>query len=333
MNLDIDKIRNSAGMAEVGFIEDGEIVDIISIGDRLIAVKEHSVYELIRADQVDPKRQTISIPNIIQKKVIGKGPNEPIVAKTLLTAKTLFQDGSFEKETIQSIVNLALEALIEFSLLDIEVNNYILLESNEIDKFEKFKKDQTNYIIPSIADIQSRAKTIFQKTDQVSQILIDLIRTFYPKDKKLKVTPYEHLLKIFRDKYGEQDPGTDYLNKNLEFFCHIRSIRNGLDHRLQTVEVKDFEVQENGDIQIPTIELKATECKLNRTNFNEYITKILRVFPYVFENILAMVANDNICPSLMSFSVQEMPTDQRKYQEVRFALYSPLGTGGFFVKN
>ena len=66
MNLDIDKIRNSAGMAEVGFIEDGEIVDIISIGDRLIAVKEHSVYELIRADQVDPKRQTISIPNIIQ---------------------------------------------------------------------------------------------------------------------------------------------------------------------------------------------------------------------------------------------------------------------------
>lgn len=333
MNLDINKIRESGGMAEVGSKEDGGVIDMITIGDRLIAVKEHSVYELIMADKVDPQRKTASIPNMIQKKLIDKGPNEPMVAKTLLTAKGLFQPGSFDKEIINKVIDLGLEALIEFSLLNKEVHEYIELENKEIQKYNESKKEQKNYIVPSIADVQSRAKTIFQKTDQVSQILIELIRTFYPKDKKLKLTPYEHLVEIFKDKYGDKDPSTDYLIKNLDFFCHIRTIRNGLDHRLPIVEVKDFEVQENGDVQIPTIDLKAKDCKLKRTNFNEYTTEILRVFPFVFENMLAMIADDNIRQSPMNFSVQEMPTDQRKYQEVRYALYSPLGKGGFYVKN
>ena len=58
----IDKIRESGGMAYVGKKEDGGVVDMITIGDRLIAIKENSVYEMISADKVDPERTTETIP-------------------------------------------------------------------------------------------------------------------------------------------------------------------------------------------------------------------------------------------------------------------------------
>lgn len=77
MNLDIDKIRSSGGLAEVDSKEDGGVVDMLSIGDRLIVIKDHSVYELLMADTVETERKTAKIPQLIQKKLIKKSPDEP----------------------------------------------------------------------------------------------------------------------------------------------------------------------------------------------------------------------------------------------------------------
>jgi len=53
---DIERLRNRGGVADIGTKEDGAIVETININERLITVKEKSIYELVLADTLDPQR-------------------------------------------------------------------------------------------------------------------------------------------------------------------------------------------------------------------------------------------------------------------------------------
>src|SRR5688572_19608808 len=88
----IDRIRDSGGQGEVGTHEDGAIMEMQTVGGRLLIIKERSIYEMTFADTVDPKRTNINIPPTIHKLIIDKGTESETVARTFLTAKTLFTD-------------------------------------------------------------------------------------------------------------------------------------------------------------------------------------------------------------------------------------------------
>src|SRR5690242_10985188 len=62
----IDRIRNSAGMLKVGDDSDGAITGMISLTDVCYIVKERAIYSLKMADQIDPARENIAIPNSVQ---------------------------------------------------------------------------------------------------------------------------------------------------------------------------------------------------------------------------------------------------------------------------
>jgi len=329
----IDKYRESGGKFDLGSSDEGKILKLFSTSNKLIAIKEKAIYSLITADQVDPKRKSENIPNWIQKKLIDKGPDSEIVSKTILTAKLLFQIGSFEKNIIDQIIGLCCESLTEFSALEKEIEGYIKIENADVHKFNISDQSAENYIIPSIPDITTRAKSIFQKTDQIAQIIIDLIRLFYPKDKKLKLTPFKHLYQIIKNKYGEEHDYSIYIQKNLKFFCQIRSIRNGLDHRLDSCKISDFTVEKDGAITHPTIKLKDKECPLSICYFNIYVSNVLKAYPYLFENLLMILADANLKQSGMNYRVEEIPESRRIFPKVRYALWSPVGEGGFYLLN
>ena len=123
------------------------------------------------------------------------------------------------------------------------------------------------------------------------------------------------------------------MNKSLEFFCQIRFIRNGLDHTKATfVNIEDFN-HEAGELSNPIISLNRIECILKSTNFKEYINEILKVYPYIFEMIITMVADDNIENNVFGFRIKELPEEQRRFKNVRFAFWSPIGKGGFYNMN
>ncbi|WP_144441538.1 hypothetical protein [Bradyrhizobium sp. CCGE-LA001] len=62
------------------------------IGERLHTVKTDSIYRILLADEIDPDRTNINVPNS-QQKVLDYGSDSPLVAKTLLTGKQLFEKG------------------------------------------------------------------------------------------------------------------------------------------------------------------------------------------------------------------------------------------------
>ena len=189
-----------------------------------------------------------------------------------------------------------------------------------------------NFIIPSISDIRTRAKTIFHKIDQISQILRTVIKVYYPPNKK-EGTTFEQLRNHFEKKHGKDNPYTEYLSKNLDFFCNTRYIRNGLDHtEANFVLIEDFKY-ENDVLIMPSIELKMAECPLSERNFKNLINEILQIYPFIIEHILIMIADDNIENNALAFRVREIPIEKRMFKEVRYGLWSPVGQDGFFSMN
>lgn len=75
---------------EIGTPDDqSAITAIFPIGDDLYAVKERGIYEVRLADRIDPNRTNIAMPNT-QQRVLNYGSDAPVVGRTLLTAKELF---------------------------------------------------------------------------------------------------------------------------------------------------------------------------------------------------------------------------------------------------
>ena len=84
---------------------------------------------------------------------------------------------------------------------------------------------------------------------------------------------------------------------------------------------------------MPSIELTKEECTLSEQNFKTLINEILQAYPYIIENILIMIADDNIENNALRFRVKEIPDSKRMFKEVRYGLWSPAGTDGFFNMN
>ncbi len=87
----IDRVRDGAGSLEVTTPDDdSDITGMLTFGDGLYAVKERGVYEIKLADQIDPERKNIHVPNTVQR-VLPYGSNEPWVGAVLLTGHELLK--------------------------------------------------------------------------------------------------------------------------------------------------------------------------------------------------------------------------------------------------
>ena len=171
----IDKKRESGGMADIGSKEDGAIVEMTKIGERLLIIKERSIYEFILADQIDPDRTNIGLPNNIQKLIVNQGSESELVSRTFLTAKTIFKSEFLvDAIDIESVLTLSLDLLIEHIALEKEIKDLIKEEQSAIAKYESKRNEPISYAVPSIVDLETQCKTIFQKADHIEQILMEI---------------------------------------------------------------------------------------------------------------------------------------------------------------
>ena len=175
----IDRKRNSGGWTEIGTKEDGVALGLTKFKNRLIIIKEKSIYELMMADDIDPERTNVNLPNNIQKLIINKGAESELVSRTFLTADTLFKQDYFDNSIdTEKALQLSLDILQELTMLVKEINEYLEQEKIVIEEFQNSRKIQVSFAIPSIINLETRCKTIFQKADHVEQILIEIITVF-----------------------------------------------------------------------------------------------------------------------------------------------------------
>lgn len=326
----IDIKRDSGGSADIGTEQDGAILEMYNLDGKLIVIKEFALYEFMTADTVDPNRTNITLPNNIQRLLINQGADSELVGRTFLTTKTLLKKELFKDIDTSKIIKLSLDALVELTVLEKEVGEYLSKEKEVSNEYEERRKKPSSYAIPSISDVETRCKTIFQKADHIEQILMEIITFFYPNEGLTKQSHFPKFQEILKKKYGEADSFYLFIDKSVYFIKVVRELRNSLDHRLKFVSVKDFELQVDTNIISPTIELEFKEIKLERVSLSEFLPLVLKNSIYIFEHTIGHLCSTNAKSDFMPYVIKEIPENIRRYKHVKYSFWSPLGETGYF---
>ena len=329
----VDKIRESGGHADIGTAEDGAIVGMKNYDGRLIILKEKAIYEMVFADSIDPDRTNENLAPTIHKLIIDKGADSLIVCKTFISAKTLFNnDHIIEEVNCNKIVYLSINLLEEVNQLEREILNYKADQYRVSENYNQNRKKKQALEVPSITGLDSKCKTIFQKTDHVEQILMEIITKFYDNNKLTKQSHFPKFLEIISKKYGEEDQFVLFISSSLKFMETVRELRNGFDHRLNTVKATNFDIQKNGNIISPTIELTHKNVKLERTDLLQFLEYTLKNFLFIMENTFAFIAEKHKRTDKLPIFVKEIPMEKRINEHVKYCFWSNIGEDGYFMQ-
>lgn len=329
----IDKIRGSGGHADIGTAEDGAIVEMKNYDGKLIILKEKAIYEMIFADSIDPDRTNENLAPTIHKLIINKGADSPIVCKTFISAKTLFNnDHIIEEVNCNEIIYLSINLLEEVNQLEREILKYKFDQESVCENYDQNRRKNKALEIPSMMDLESRCKTIFQKTDHIEQILMEIITKFYVNDKLTKQSHFPKFLEIILSKYGEEDQFVLFIKSIIEFMEIMRELRNGFDHRLHTVKATNFDIQKDGNIISPTIELNHKTVKLERTDLLQFLEVTLQNFLLITESTFAYLAEKHKRTNRLPIFVKEIPKNKRRYENVSYCFWSNIGEDGYYMQ-
>lgn len=327
----IDLFRNSGGSAKIGTDKDGAIADLFEFEEKLFVIKEKAIYEFVPADKIDPERSNPAIPKGVQRKVINKGSKSEIVSRTFLTAKKLFKVEFFpETINIKKILSLSLDLLLELDNLEKEIKEYLKIENKLILSYKNQREIDSSFSIPSMSNVLTRCKTIFQKADHIEQILMEINGLFYPDFGLRKQSQFPKFHKNLKIKYGENDDFTTFIHESLTFLELIRGLRNCLDHRLENVNVFDFELLASGELITPSIEIDYKKNKLERTSLSSFLPLLSKNIIFFIENIFAFLADKNVKSDQLPKKVVIVPQKLRSNKYIKFGFWSPLGDKGGF---
>jgi hypothetical protein len=322
--------RDKGGQADIGTQEDGAIMQMENIGGRLLIIKEKSVYELRTADDIDPKRENPNLAPTSQRLIFRLGTESEMFSRTFLTAKRLFRAEYLPKTmNIPDTLWLTLELVQEIAVLDEEIKKYIAEENTVSAEYEERKAKKLDHATPSIPDIKTRCKTIFQKADQAYQAQLALIRVFYPDFSQQSF--YSAFCEFLKTKYGEQDQFTKFMVDVLPFIMLVRNIRNCLDHRRTEINIKDFELQVNSNIISPTIEVDYLGSKLPRISLSQFLPSVTENLVTIFEHMTAFLTAKNLrADRLIPGEIRIVPEAERINKHIKYAYWSPLGPSGYY---
>jgi hypothetical protein len=223
----IDKVRN-AGLSVTLPPDTGGITDMSEINGALHMIGSSAIYRVQLADEIDPERTNIAIPNTHQK-VMSYGADFLYVRQTLMTARRLFSNKvlgpAFDYKTG---INLSFEALQDLvAMHDIR--------KNVLARFDKIAEDLKNLAVegrsmtvPSTGDVRGESKAFLQKADHVGVALFNVVKLFYGDE----IGPrwFESLHKLTSEKYGNNDEFTKFLKAVLPFLQFVRNARNAVEH-------------------------------------------------------------------------------------------------------
>ena len=187
-----------------------------------------------------------------------------------------------------------------------------------------------SYKLPAVINLDSTCKTIFQKTNHIEQTLIDIITEFYPNLGLTKQSHFPFLYEKLKALYGETDLFVKFLSKTLCFMQVIYELRNGFDHRLDYVSAFNFDLQTDGNIIAPTIELKHKKIKLERTSLSDFLKFSIANNLDIIELTFANLASKNMRTTGLAYQVRLIPEDKRRNKFVRYSFWIPFGDEGFY---
>jgi hypothetical protein len=318
----IDRVRDGAGSLTVGTNEDGVLTGMIALENVAYLVKERAIYRLMMADDIDPERENINIPNSVQL-TLSDGSDSDLVARTLLTADQLFKKTYFPAEVRDRIVLIALDIatnLLAAQQIAEEVGARIELLSKPIEVKNR------SATLPSAGSLESRTNAFVQAAHSVIQRLYDLPRPF------VKFPPKgwpDNFTDALRDQFGDDHEFTQFARSITPFIKFIRNMRHCIEHRRgdQRIEIKDFHLTKDGKFNRPTVAIIHGETPLDATDLVEFMNNTVYQLIDIVETMIAQVADIERPQTIARFplTIALIPEDQRREgSRVRLGYFSLL---------
>lgn len=316
----IDVQRDAAFSMRVGGDDHSAIMHHLSTGNALYIIKEAGVYQLKTADNIDPERLNPNIPHQNQQ-ILPAGYNNEIVAKILLTAKTLFDE---HNATVKPFVSDLFENSILLTRQILELDAMVHELADEITHKEKElegKAFEPNAVcLPSVSGIDTKVHHILSKADKAKSTIIDLFRLqFMPNVKKRPLL--EELDKAVEKAFETEPQLVEGWKANAQYFKLIRNARNASEHpdEYKEVALTDFAMWPDGKIYPPLVELKHKDTPIRQLPLVEFLEFIRNSMLEQAEYALVVIRHAGLLQhNPFKEGIAEFPEEERRHKFVRF---------------
>jgi hypothetical protein len=328
----IDLKRDSGMSFEVGTPEEGSVQAGVEIDDSLYIIMPKAIYALKTADQIDRDRTNIHLPKVVTRQVFTIGSESEMVGKTLLTAISLLDEGNFVRDGVDTkqVISTSLEALTMLVALQGIAAEFAAAQQAVCEKAAALRRAGDAAQQPFLGDVKSRCKSFMQQADHAVGALLDVVRLFYAEIKK---TPWDALREKIGREVGEDDQFTKFLDQAVPFFKLVRNTRDCLEHKnSKDVVVKDFEVQPDGQLHPPTIEVDFRESQHPTIAVSAFMSGMVTSIANGFEMMLVHLCNANTRPSPAFPVYIDIPAEnRRRWKHVRFYFGTRFANSDDFV--
>jgi hypothetical protein len=316
----IDRVRDGAGVLTVGTKTDGVLTGMIALSDVAFMVKERAIYKLLMADDIDPGRENINIPNSVQL-VLDAGSNSDLIARTILTAdilfpKTYFSDG-VRGEIVLGTVEIAKNLLAAQEIV-------VALRALVDELSQPVEVKDRAATLPSVGSLEQRVNAFVQAAHSAVQQLYDLPRSL------IKFPPRgwpDNFTEAVRSQWGDEYSFTHFARSMIPFVKLVRNARHCVEHRRgdQRIDARDFHLTKDGRLNRPTIAIVHSATPLDNTDLIEFMNWMLGQLVEMIEAMLAHLADASRPESLagLPLAILEVPVDQRRAgSQVRYAYFT-----------
>jgi hypothetical protein len=325
----IDRKRDAARSGRIGTEGDvSAIREMIPLGDTMYFVKEHGIYALQLADQIDPGRTNAAIPDT-QQCVLRIGSDNPVVARTLLTANTLFKEAvlgvEFPREKALRLTLSMLKDIV--ALTDMRVD----LEAADASAREKFLSERHtpgSLVLPAIGNLEARCDAFAQKAGHIVNALEEIAKFFYPRELAKKWI--DSLTALAAERYGTDSTFAVWMRNARPSLLFVNEMRNMIEHPKPDwhIEISDFRLTPSGNIDPPFINVVRPGEEPHKATITMLMKQVVDELVSATEVLIAFLCSVNARPfGGLSVGVVELPLEQREYEHQRFYYGVPWGDG------
>jgi hypothetical protein len=322
----IDRLRDGAGSLEIRTVDDDTpISGMISTGDRLLVVKGKGIYEIKRADQIDPERTNIATPNTAQR-VIPYGVDTPWVGAVILMAHHFFHSFCAPKEVdCVKAFSLVLEMAEDIAgayQIEESYRNAEKVISKSVDP--KIRHDRS-FIIPAVGNVESRCNEFLQRADHAVKGLFKIVQVFYAE-------VGSGVWESFKNIIDEGPQGIDnfprFLAEIIPFLQLIRNARNCVEHpkAQQRLVIKDFSLDSQNVLHPPTIEIIHPKTSQEEKPVGVFFEQALQKLVTATELMMVFLCNRHV-KSAGGIAVQviELPPERQKSKHFKYGYGAIFG--------
>ncbi len=273
---------------------------------------ERCLTSAVFADHVDPGRSNPNLPPIIQQKDLQFGVQHTFMRKTVGAAFEL-ADATYLPESVtpDALLRIALDAASSLASV-VAVADDLRRHQHEMREASRARQLTAAYV-PRTPNLNGKVRQSLAALRDVEIGIKKMTALFFPKDVKNESWDLK-LRAAFHAKYGEADGLEAWMNAAWDVLVRISNHRHAMIHprEEQSVSIVDYELEADGSLLAPTIEIVHEESAVTRRDVIQFLDTQVSDIAEVFEALLGYLCDLNVRTILPQFeaSVVHLPNGE-----------------------